>query len=160
MMHENYRLLYADEAIKQFNISRSSQQLTGDQVYVQIYRNLSASPHALDSYITNITDQRRLTLYAWVDLNTLEKLASLNEVTGVSSIPPLVFASTPKGVNTPFVTTGSAGIQDNRSSVVQPSSTAPITSNPLSSPAAPVSLLSTLAAITGAGMIAVFRKIP
>jgi hypothetical protein len=89
LMSKRYQLLYADEAIRQFDIQNTSSQPVGDHIYVRIYRNSSASMQILDSYITKINDRDpKGAIVAWVDLNKIEKVASLQEVTGVDIVIP------------------------------------------------------------------------
>jgi hypothetical protein len=92
MMRGHDQLLYADEAIKQFNIRNSSMVPVGDHVHIYILTNSSVSLEKMETMITKI-EWRGKDFYsnanktvAWVDLNNIEKISSLNEVIRVDII--------------------------------------------------------------------------
>ena len=164
-MKRHNQLMYANEAIKIFDIHQISNQPVGDHVYVYIDVNASFSTHAVESHVTKVdnvfkdfTGLNRVK--AWVDLNNLEKIASLNEVTGISLVEFGETSSIDQSVKlNDSVTTGGDRIQYTPTPVIPSITFAPITTNSVSTThVTPVSILSICAAIISAGVIVLLRR--
>ncbi len=79
-------LIPAEDVFTKLGIS----QPTGDLIKVTIHQNASISTHTVDSYVVRILYKSDNVLAAWVDLNTIEKIAYLDEVKYIDLIgPPL-----------------------------------------------------------------------
>jgi len=164
-MKRHNQLMYANEAIKIFNIHQISNQPVGDHVYVYIDVNASFSTHAVESHVTKVdnvfkdfTGLNRVK--AWVDLNNLEKIASLNEVTGISLVEFGETSSIDQSVKlNDSITTGGDRIQYTPTPVIPSITFSPITTNSVSTThVTPVSILSICAAIISAGVIVLLRR--
>jgi Na+-transporting methylmalonyl-CoA/oxaloacetate decarboxylase gamma subunit len=164
-MKRHNQLMYANEAIKIFDIHHISNQPVGDHVYVYIDVKASFSTLAVESLVTKVdnvikdfTGLNRVK--AWVDLNNLEKIASLNEVTGISLVDFGETSSIDQSVKlNDSVTTGEDHIQYTPTSVIPSNTFAPITTNSVSTThVTPVSILSICAAIISAGVIVLLRR--
>jgi hypothetical protein len=75
-------LIPSDEVFAKLNVS----QPTGDLVAVKIVVNSSASTKSVDPYVIKIIGKAGNEVDAWVELNSLEKIASLDEVKWVDSL--------------------------------------------------------------------------
>ena len=84
ILEEN--LMPADEVYTKLGIS----QPTGDLVKVTIYLNPSVSTHIIDSYVSYLIGKRGNLIDAWVHLDTIEKIASLNDVISIDLIGPSI----------------------------------------------------------------------
>lgn len=89
-MIARHQLIPAEEAVIKFNLSPSGSQPVGDQVYLYIFLNKSASTNEIDSYVTNVTDreEKMHVAVAWVDLNNLVKLISVRNVDHIRVVEP------------------------------------------------------------------------
>jgi hypothetical protein len=94
-MSENGQLLYADEAIKKFNLQNRSEHPVGDHALIYITINSSAPDQNIDPYITKIMKKRDNMVTAWVDLNNLKQLASLKAVQNIHEVIPADFGYIP-----------------------------------------------------------------
>ena len=65
-------------------------QPTGDLVKVTINVNSSVSTQIVDSYVIYLISKRSNLVDAWVDINTIEKIASIDEVKWVDLIRPSI----------------------------------------------------------------------
>jgi hypothetical protein len=90
IMIARHQLIPAEEAVIKFNLSPSGSQPVGDQVYLYIFLNKSASTNEIDSYVTNVTDreEKMHVAVAWVDLNNLVKLMSVRNVDHIRVVEP------------------------------------------------------------------------
>lgn len=163
MMRGHNQLVYADEAIKIFGISQTSGQPVGDHVNVYISVNASVSTRIVESYFTKVdnifkdfTGVNRIT--GWVDLNNLEKIASLKEVSGIDLvIPPSLGSYEPEQMNDTVSISGN-GILNTPTSAVSFIPTLVTSTSPVSTTrATPISVMNICAAIIGAGMIILLR---
>ncbi len=84
-------LVPASEAAKRFDLKASS-GTTGDQVYVSIQLQPGTSAGSIVPYVTQVIDSDELThiLVAWVDVNRLDSIASLEGVRSVGLVLPPV----------------------------------------------------------------------
>jgi hypothetical protein len=75
-------MIPAGQAAARFNLSNTSGTPVGDQVFLTIYVYPNSSTQILDPFITKVTDRSEElhAVEAWVDLNNLEKIASLESV--------------------------------------------------------------------------------
>jgi phosphate/sulfate permease len=160
MMRDQGQLLYASEAIKTFTIQNVSGHSIGDHVFVTIDINASASSKHVESYATNIYGIYEEVpginrVVAWVDLNNVERISTLKEVHRIELV---IRAETATVITKNSFAYGGSDIQN----ISNPALTSlfPVTTHRVSEThTAPVSLMSTVAAITGTGVIAVFRRI-
>ena len=92
MMIAKHQLIPAEEAVIKFNMSPSGSQPVGDQVYLYIFLNKSASTNEIDSYVTNVTDREEKMHFAvaWVDLNNLINLLSVRNVDHIRIVEPQI----------------------------------------------------------------------
>jgi len=72
----------ADEAIKRFNLTNTKDRSIGDHVFLIIYVYPNTSTYILDPYVTVMSGryEKWHAVDAWVDVNNLERLASLDGV--------------------------------------------------------------------------------
>lgn len=84
-------LLPPDAAIKRFNLTNSSGQILGDQVFLTIYVFPGNSTHILDPVVTIVTNRKEgfHGVEAWVDVSNVEKIAAMD---GVRSLQFVEFA--------------------------------------------------------------------
>jgi hypothetical protein len=88
-------LIPADKVVVELNISKPLSQPIGDHIYVSIISNKLYEVNIIDPYITKITGlDEKYTLYGWVDINNIEKIASLEGISRISiSYPPITHTS-------------------------------------------------------------------
>jgi len=82
MLINDRHLVPADQAVARFNISNTSGNPVGDQVFLAISVYPNSSTHILDTLVTKIhaRSEELHGIEAWVDTNNLGKIASLSSV--------------------------------------------------------------------------------
>jgi len=85
------QLIPQREVTAKLTIRNKSLNSLGDQVKIEIQVKPSVSTRIVDPYITQITgrDEESHLVVAWVDINNLDRLASLDGVSVISSIEPM-----------------------------------------------------------------------
>lgn len=81
-------LLPADQAMKRFNLTNATGRVFGDQIFLTIYVYPNTSTYILDPIVTNMSNRKEKFHFveAWVDVNNLEKLATMDGVQGMELV--------------------------------------------------------------------------
>ncbi len=89
-MKKANQLVSSEDAIINFGIRNQDQKTLGDQVKVEIYLKPFFTTQIVNPYVTNITgrDEEWHLVVAWVDVNKLDQLASLDGVSAIRQVEP------------------------------------------------------------------------
>ncbi len=89
-MKKAKQLIPAEEAASYLNIMQQSFNALNDQVKVEIYVKPSVTTQIVEPYVTKIIgrDEEWHLVVAWVDINNLESLASLDGVSVIRTVEP------------------------------------------------------------------------
>jgi hypothetical protein len=84
------QIIPADQAKKVFNISNGTGQPIGDQIHLIIYLRPTANLKVIDPLVTAviIRNEEYHAVSAWVEINNIEKLASIDDVTRIELNSP------------------------------------------------------------------------